>query len=260
IIALLIGILLPALGAARDTAKTVRSLAASRSLMAAYTLYSNDHDGYLLPTFLSLDQAGESTIVDDFGNELPYPINARWAFRLGPYFDYAWEGTTHVGERQSIVERIRGGSGELASLNGWPYEISIISSFGINYRYVGKDNREVQVFPGFDPPPTYFIERQVEAFDPSGLITFASSRLFITDQPVEGHYIVEPPAVDAVFDETLRHTTVASRFGWLHPRYNGKAAVGWMDGHASLQSEDELRDRRNWVNRARQLGDADWQP
>ncbi|MEM6334146.1 MAG: prepilin-type N-terminal cleavage/methylation domain-containing protein [Planctomycetota bacterium] len=51
IIALLIAILLPALGAARESARGVACLANLRSLGLAGQLYANDHDEFLPPAF-----------------------------------------------------------------------------------------------------------------------------------------------------------------------------------------------------------------
>jgi prepilin-type N-terminal cleavage/methylation domain-containing protein/prepilin-type processing-associated H-X9-DG protein len=49
IIALLIGILLPAIGRARDTARTVVCLQRNSQLALATTLYANDHEGRIWP-------------------------------------------------------------------------------------------------------------------------------------------------------------------------------------------------------------------
>ncbi|MEO0716121.1 MAG: type II secretion system protein, partial [Planctomycetota bacterium] len=51
IIALLIGILLPALGKARQSAATIQELAAMRTLMIAYTGYADENDEYVLPGY-----------------------------------------------------------------------------------------------------------------------------------------------------------------------------------------------------------------
>lgn len=81
IIALLIGILLPALGKARDTARTTKCLAGIRSMGQAMTFYSNDYKGWYpvqppgptggslgnqnlrggLPGLYSLNQKGEGS-------------------------------------------------------------------------------------------------------------------------------------------------------------------------------------------------------
>ncbi len=51
IIALLIGILLPALGAARATARNMACLSNTRQMAIAIATYTNDYDGHYMPTF-----------------------------------------------------------------------------------------------------------------------------------------------------------------------------------------------------------------
>jgi prepilin-type N-terminal cleavage/methylation domain-containing protein len=55
IIALLIGILLPALGSARASAKTAKEQAAARQYLTAYTVYFNDHADKLVPGSMHWD-------------------------------------------------------------------------------------------------------------------------------------------------------------------------------------------------------------
>src|SRR5439155_18566221 len=47
IIGVLVGILLPALGKARDTAQTLKCLSNRRTLAAAFHMYANEHKGWL---------------------------------------------------------------------------------------------------------------------------------------------------------------------------------------------------------------------
>lgn len=81
IIALLIGILLPALGAARKSAKTMQCLSNQRQIGIALFGYSNDNQGYMAPSFISdgaqgtdwgllinaYFEGGNNTNYDDFG-------------------------------------------------------------------------------------------------------------------------------------------------------------------------------------------------
>lgn len=53
IVALLIGILLPSLGRARDSAKTLKCLINMRSMSMASVMYADDHDGKLIDVGLS---------------------------------------------------------------------------------------------------------------------------------------------------------------------------------------------------------------
>ena len=77
IIALLIGILLPALGAARESARVVNDLVNLRSMITAQLTYANDHDGQLVDYGLQEGAAeGPRTEVSwlntlrDYGGEI----------------------------------------------------------------------------------------------------------------------------------------------------------------------------------------------
>ncbi|MEL6797381.1 MAG: prepilin-type N-terminal cleavage/methylation domain-containing protein [Planctomycetota bacterium] len=254
IIALLIGILLPALGSARQSAKTLKSTVAARSLMQAYVIYADDHREYVLPAHLTAEQASTG-VVDESGNELAPPVSQRWVYRLGSYFDHGWAGTTHVGERAQLLEDrqdIVSGPGGLAD---WTYQVSVFPSFGINRRYAGGDYRRTDwIRKG------HHIRRLSDALQASGQLVFVSSRFYVGSSRVNGYIDVEPPAVDATYDEEQQTTAPATRFGYVHPRYEGKAVGGWLDGHAGTVSVDELLDRRNWSDAARRAGDPDWEP
>ncbi|MEM8876106.1 MAG: type II secretion system protein [Planctomycetota bacterium] len=252
IIALLIGILVPSLRSARDTAEAVKASAAARTLMQAHALYANDHSDFVIPAFLRPEDA--VGVTDEFGQELGSPVNERWAYRLGQYFDYGWAGTTHIGERAAVVKDrdLYFADGNTA---GWAYEISVFPSFGMNRRFVGGDYRNSNWIKR-----NQHIRKLGDAQQPSGLITFASARFFVGPTRVDGYLVVDLPPLDARFDEETPTMVPAESFGRVHPRYAGSAAVGWLDGHAGLLNEDGLLDRRNWSDPARRAGDRDWQP
>src|ERR1700722_8062539 len=67
IIAILIGILLPALTKARDTARTVVCEAAQRQFFTVWSMYSVDYKGYALPCTLQTNAPAE---YDFFSSEL----------------------------------------------------------------------------------------------------------------------------------------------------------------------------------------------
>ena len=62
VIALMVGLLLPALGAARRAARMTQCLAKVRSLQQAQTLYSNDYRGALVDVGLPHGGQGDETI------------------------------------------------------------------------------------------------------------------------------------------------------------------------------------------------------
>jgi len=75
IIALLVGILLPALGAARDAAKTMTCLSNLRQIGVMHAIYATDHDDFIVPLaqWPNLDLNKELT-----GLPIPSRHNAFW--------------------------------------------------------------------------------------------------------------------------------------------------------------------------------------
>ena len=78
VIALLVGLLLPALGKARSAARTARELSAGQHLMTAYTMYADDSRGALIPGYCPPEWVdpnplpGVSTlnVLDEAGNSV----------------------------------------------------------------------------------------------------------------------------------------------------------------------------------------------
>ncbi|VAX39636.1 hypothetical protein MNBD_PLANCTO03-1760 [hydrothermal vent metagenome] len=252
IIALLIGILLPALGQARAVAKSIRASAATRSLMTSFMLYSGDHQDAVLPGYLPPGTG--TTIRDEFGNEWGAMISRRWVYRLAPWFDYGFLGTTQVGgetvfwkDRDEIL------AGRDGPFN-WAYRMSVYPAFGLNYNFVGGN---------YAAPDDVFrqnaaVRRLGEAFRPTELIAFASARGSMGQggQVELGFYRVEPPPLGAVYAED----DLPGKFGYVHPRYSDRALVAYMDGHADSRPPEELLDRRQWSNRAALKDEPNWEP
>lgn len=253
VIALLCGLLLPALSRARQAGEAVVALAAARSLVQAVAMYAHDHDGAVIPAHLGPGQP--SGVRDEFGNPLGGPVNQRWVYRLGPYFEHGWAGTTHIGRRRVQLERLGDLAQQPGGMGAWAYEISVFPSFGINHRYVGGDFRRTDWLA-----QKHHVTRIERAGFPSTLLVFASARFNVPPTNVEGYVDVGPPPLGAVFREIDATTAPATSFGYVHPRYNGRAAIGVLDGHAELVPAAEMLDRRRWSNTAARLNNQDWNP
>ncbi|MFI4883459.1 MAG: prepilin-type N-terminal cleavage/methylation domain-containing protein [Phycisphaerales bacterium JB064] len=254
IIAILIGVLLPSLAGARKAAETSQALAASRTLMQAYIAYSGDYSELVLPAHLTPGQAQATGVRDEFGNPIEPPVSQRWVYRLGPYFDHGWAGTTHVGDRARMLRDFE----ELIAEGGtenWSYQVSVFPSFGINHRYMGGDFRRHDWID-----ERHHITRLGQALSPTSLIVFASARFNVAGQSYHGYVDVTHPPLDAVFKESDETTGPATAFGNVHPRYSRSAAIGWLDGHASLLEADRITDRRLWSDPAARTDDARWDP
>ena len=97
---------------------------------------------------------------------------------------------------------------------------------------------------------------------PSELITFASA--YGVQNPgfggdgstVEGYFAVTPPPIDVEWTDRTR----ADAWGHAHPRYSGKAVIGFLDGHSGLVSAEKLKDRRIWSDYAMRHNLPDWDP
>jgi prepilin-type N-terminal cleavage/methylation domain-containing protein/prepilin-type processing-associated H-X9-DG protein len=67
VIAVLIAILLPSLGAARKTAKATTCLANLRGIGQALTLYNNDHNEYVIPSYTMTGTDGNNVPLEGWG-------------------------------------------------------------------------------------------------------------------------------------------------------------------------------------------------
>ncbi|MBO4631942.1 MAG: type II secretion system protein, partial [Lentisphaeria bacterium] len=66
-IAILAGLLLPALNKAREQGKKISCIGTLKTIGQASQLYSNDNNDYLLPTRLTFANAGQGTSASEFG-------------------------------------------------------------------------------------------------------------------------------------------------------------------------------------------------
>ena len=250
IIALLVGILLPALGKARSQARAARALAASRSLMSAWVLYTGDCQDWLPEGYLPVET--DRRITDEFGLEWGPPISQRWVYRLAPWYDYGFLGTTLVnGEAEFYKDRdnIRNKpDGEF----DWVYRMSAYPAMGLNTSYVGGNYATGDAMLRRQAP----VRRIGEAFQPTRLIAFVTAR-GTSDYGVEaGFHRVEPPPLGAAFDPS----DPPHKFGYVDPRYDGRAITGFVDGHCDGLPPEAFADRRLWSDKAARKDDPDWQP
>ena len=157
IIALLIGVLLPALGKAQMTAKAVREQSGMRQAMLAYTMYSDDNRGKLLIGFPDQTMWNRMVARDDEptdfnGEPLGRTIGSRYPWRLISYFDGNWEG---LYQDQRVVDQLAEGvdapvaSGRNEALR---YVISLYPSFGLNSYFMGGGAPGDSVIPPASPP------------------------------------------------------------------------------------------------------------
>ena len=270
IIALLIGVLLPALGNAHVAAKAVREQSAMRQVMFAYNMYSDDNRGSLLLGYPDMNmwdrlvQTGDDP-HDLNGDSLGHTIGARYPWRLIPYFDGNFDALYNDRNVVELLAETTGASVASGSSEAMRYVISLYPSFGLNSYFVG----------GGAPGDTiafstsgqrlfgkYYASKLHEIRRTSNQMVFASTRDVPRTPPldnigtVEGYYFARPPYVYSTngrlwADTYNEHSEdPGNDAGFLSLRYNGKGIAGLLDGHAEQWGWDEFNDMRHWSDKA----------
>ncbi len=247
IIALLAGMLLPAMGKARYRAAQVNEMSATRQVLLAWRVYAEDSGDSVLPGYRYGFEA------HDFrGNPVTHPINARYPWRLAPYLGQNFD-ILYVNENRQTLDAFR----RMADPNLAIYAASVFPSLGINSVFVGGDDLEL--------PPTdraldqfgrFCVLKIAEIQRPSELITFCSARGPFEGKVVPGFYVVKPPYLNARrWAVDWNPDDGPEAWGNVHPRYSLKAVSGFSDGHVENIDRRRLQDMRNWANLADR---SDW--
>ncbi len=271
IIALLIGILLPALGRARACVSRTRELAAAQQLMIAYTMYADDSGDALLIGYAAQGHvSGRNAPVNDFGEPVGgdapgfegWEMRKRYPWRLAPTFDYNWSGLYSDEDRLAEARA--------SDVYGYEYVVSLFPSFGINARFVGGDaapdaytfrsdgSRHQQGKALFGD---FFVRRLSAVRRPDTLLAFASARAqddaaTTGDSRPEGYFRVNPPRFvedqGRLWDEQYEPDAPqpGNNSGFVSLRHLGAAVTGMLDGHAEAMDWEQLNDMRHWANGA----------
>lgn len=269
IIGVLLGILLPALSKARQCAVVTGELSAARQFMAAHTMYSGEHKGWVLPGFASSGMVarGDVRARNDRGQSLAsFGILAqRYPWRLMPYLEF--ERDLLFRDAQRVREVFAGTPAD--------YMESEAPRFGLNVAYVGgsanhfalADSATVRDRASRTWGQGWYIARASDGPRPSEQIVFASAAQNLDQQSVggrfgqfvEGMYQVLPPRWPSVnwAPTAPNETTRMSATGQVWFAFSGKTVASMQDGSARTLSWDEARDMRRWSPKA---PEADWTP
>ncbi len=266
LIALLAGLLLPALGRARAAAKDTLELAAGQQLIAAYHLYADDHRGaalvgYATDAMVSLNPLpGHPTlhVLDQNGEPLTGVTARRYPWRLAPYLDYRMEG---LYKDPALLRRYR-------DREDYLYVASLSPSYGLNSMFMGGDADRL----GFNQAAlnaygSFYLTRLDQALNPSRLLVFATARGVNPEggEYVPGYFRIDAPnrtvrtwaadydsAVPAASGNVdFRMGTAGKATGGNRSGVSGKAGVVHLDGHVDLQGFESLDDMTRWAPRAR---------
>jgi len=274
IIATLIGLLLPALGSARDSARAVREQSGMKQVMMAYIMYADDHAGRLLIGFPSDDHW--SMMVED--NAVPKDLNGdpigatagkRYPWRLIPYLDYQFDA---LYQDPRVMQSLAAGS-EAREANAFAsetmeYLVSLYPSFGLNSYFIGGGANGDSLMwsqAGRRLFGKFHISKLTQAVHPSKLMAFSSARGLADPSvlpgygTVDGYFIVKPPYLYETsgpdgrqWDEQYAASTESpeGNSGGVDLRHKGKGIAGMLDGHAEQLGWDEYNDMRLWSNDA----------
>lgn len=243
ILAVLVGITAPVVGSMTARAALTAEVAAAKRTIAAFSSYSAENSGEILPGYARL------SAVDAQGNALHFPTSGRYPWRLAPYFDYDFR-TLYVNEGRKRLNKMDPSDS---------YGMSVAPSFGMNTYFVGGN------YEHFHPDGlgayygTFCVKRAAQAHSPSKLIVFASARSNHGGAVVEGYFQVTPPNITRrVWPSSYSENAQPSAFGNVHFRHNGRAVVAMLDGHVEVLDWDALQDMRRWADPAARADDPDW--
>ncbi len=268
IIAMLIGILLPAVGSARTSARAVKELAGARQLMLAYTMYADDNADRMLIGFVQdsayqrMAQRRELPRTQG-GEQIVGQPARRFPWRLVSYLDYNFDGL-YLDRR--VVETLAEQAGTSVASGSDPrltYQVSVYPALGLNSYFLGGGGSGVGDATLYGPSAErlfgrFHATRMTQVRRPGGVIAFASARRKSdTDAYVyEGSYVIKPPYLietqGRLWDESYKQhiQTTGDRWGFLSLRYGGKGSATFLDGHAESLGWDEFNDMRRWADQA----------
>jgi|GEM_PF-1565927 len=239
IIALLIGIMLPALGSARASAQALKNTTNLRSLQLGIQLYAMEYKSF--PPFRL--PSGESHP----GTDRP---RARWHWFAGdqigrPYSpsgqeeldDFMNAGAVHridnevfIDPTQRLEDFVRGSTQQVEALRN--------GSYGYNYHYLGNSRNDHPIGQYNNWPV-----REHSIARPAKTISIGDSlgnqETYEETGYREHSYTLDPPRLDTKHNNA--HGFAQSDLqSPAQARHNGKAAMAFLDGHVELLTLDEL--------------------
>jgi len=250
IIALLIGILLPALGAARGMARTTGWMSNVRQLVIGHAYYANENDGISLPgRFAKVGDGSDPRNHYDVGNGEHY--RPRWMVSMGAaagffaYDDPSTDSDKENDNNRHLDHEIFRDPSVRERTNNRNYVL------GYNFQFLGNTRNRA------DGRIVNFPVRLHEVIGQTVLFadTLGTAAAFPTDQrrpynpaphpekhpaELQNHgWSLDPPRLTATSDNCD-----GSRDGFIRSapdtRHGGKATTAFVDGHVELLSPEDL--------------------
>ncbi len=284
VIAVLIGLLMPALLSARKSSRKTAELNRIRQVGVAWNLYSNANNDSALPGYLetAVQQNWRVTYkFPDGGRVPPAPsylagdenIAGPWTWRLLQYLDYSHDVIRYYKD-EDTPDMLGMSDPDMAE------DIAQHPAFGYNGHYLGGYYEMQNVGQPGDDPVRVPLTRFKTALDSSGRVANLLSRsISAIDRPdqivafctaaqlpvgvfhealddVDGTHLVHPPYLANV-RQWGRSTTSRNEFEVFRRdaptplgRFDGAVVVLFADGHVNLETPLALDDMRRWIDEA----------
>ena len=245
VIAILIAVLLPAIGKARTSAKSMQCLSRTRTLAAGWEMYATNNRGISVPGRFGNLGGGTSNPKNwyEVGNGKKY--RPRWAAAMGQYVgEYAFAAPSTSEDRQDYTN-------EVYACPEAPERVDERNhGYGYNYQFLGNGRRTNGIYHNF---PVNIYSAQVE--NTAMTVMFADSigtaagfaeneRLpyendINGDRQLSNHgWSLDPPRLTATSDKGSGDD--GSPRTAVDPRHGGKAVAVFADGHATASTPEEL--------------------
>lgn len=240
LVGILSSLLLPALSRGKQQARQMNEMGAGRQLATAWQMHADENEDAVLPGYVSSVEA-----TDDRGQALASPIRDRYPWRLAPQLANNFRAI-YVNDSRRFLEEAAG-----MSHSDYVYRASLYPSLGYNSVFLGGD--EQKFHPALATPALgvgWLVTRVSQIERPSAMLAFASARARPGGGRDEaGHHVVHPPYLRTrQWDASFAASRPPEKFGYVHPRWKGRAVAALTDSHAELLSQTHLQDMRRWCN------------
>ncbi|OHB50446.1 MAG: hypothetical protein A2Y10_16810 [Planctomycetes bacterium GWF2_41_51] len=231
IIAMLLGILMPALGRARQSAQSIVCLANVKRLALAGTIYADEQNAF--PPF-RMASLNVGVYINKYGAERP---RWQWYFDhgVGPVIDpLPYKQKYSFGDNDSLLMTNEYFICPSFKYVGWDRRDIRNGSYGYNWQYLGNSKVTAGRYDNF-PVKASNIRR------PGETVIVADSRG--GGIPHGGHsYALDPPKVarEAGAKSFSPGTTEQIQHSPASNRHNNKANISFVDGSAKRMSLEQL--------------------
>lgn len=251
IIALLIGILLPALGAARGTARSLKCKSTLRQFALGYQMYTNDFKGWTVPIADGTQASGVGTVPDTtFWVE-----NASFAGYVAKddvSFNTGWDAGWICPDAEGAMVGLGGASGQTRL--GWAYGINneMFGTFFGDQSYVETSSGNKRVLGSY-PIDDIQSPTQVMSMADAGEFNIDGVAQIGNWQGEDVEFMrTEPRGPGSNAGPAPRHNTdvPSNKAGPYYTASNpitGNLNATFFDGHAAGMSFDDLVDGDLWA-------------